>query len=100
MCASTSVVSAPGHQRCSLHDSGNSLSSTRLLSGCMSSVFVILKFNRAHLKCTVYGHKQARKQANIHTRAQCSPASVGLGQACPNYLFVVFGIVTCAVVHS
>ena len=29
----------------------------------MGSVFVILKFNRAHLKFTVYGRKQASKQA-------------------------------------
>ena len=28
--------------------------------------------------------KQASKQANIHTREQCSPASVGLAQARPN----------------
>ena len=40
----------------------------------MSSVFVILAFNCAHLKFTVYGSKQA----NIHTHAQCSPASVTL----------------------
>ena len=29
--------------------------------------------------------KQASKQANIHTRVQWSPASVGLAQARPNY---------------
>ena len=66
MRASTSVISAPGHQRCNLHDSGSSPSPTRLLSACMSSVFVILKFNHAHLKFTVYGHKQA----NIHTHVR------------------------------
>ena len=84
MCASTSVVSAPGHQRCSLHDSGNSLSPTRLLSGCMSLVFVILKFNRANLKCTVYGRKQARKQANIHTHVRNAvPLVLGLVRLAP-----------------
>ena len=63
---STSVVSAPGHQCCALATAFH-LQATRLPSGCMSSVFVILKF---HLK--IYGmlpqaSKQASRQANIHT---------------------------------
>ena len=49
----------------------------------MSLVFVILKFNHAHLKFTVYGCKQASK--HTHARAQCSSTSVGLAQARPNY---------------
>ena len=36
----------------------------------MSSVYVILKFKRAHLKFTVYGRKEASKQANIHTHVR------------------------------
>ena len=40
-------------------------------------------FEYAHLKFTVGGRS---KQANIHTRAQCSHASVGLTQARPNYI--------------
>ena len=34
----------------------------------------------------VYGHKHSRSVGHIdtHTSAQCSPASVGLAQACPN----------------
>ena len=37
-------------------------------------------------KFSVYGHKQASKQASRHThaRVQCSHASVGLAQARPN----------------
>ena len=58
-----SVVSAPDHRRRSLT---NSPSATE----CMSSLFVILKFNHAHLKSTVYGRKQASKQANIHTHVR------------------------------
>ena len=45
-------------------------------------------FEHAHLKFTVYGRKQASKQANKHThaRAQCSHTNVGLAQARPNYV--------------
>ena len=52
-----------------------------------SSIFVILKFKRAHLKFSVYGRKQTDRQTDIHThtRVQCSHASVGLAQAHPNY---------------
>ena len=39
----------------------------------------------AHLKFTVYG----RKQASIHTHAQCSDTSVGLAQARPNYVLAI-----------
>ena len=46
------------------------------------------KINRAHLKFTAYGCKQASKQASKQTynfaHAQCSPASVGLTQGRPN----------------
>ena len=40
-----------------------------------------------HLKFTVYGRKHGRSIGRIytHTSAQCSPASVGLAQARPNY---------------
>ena len=38
-------------------------------------------FKHAHLKCTVYGRKQASKHTHAH--AQCSHASVGLA---PNML--------------
>ena len=41
------------------------------------------KYLNAHLKFAVYGHKQASK--HINTLPQCSPASVGLAQARPNY---------------
>ena len=46
-------------------------------------------FKCAHLKLTVYGRKQTSKQANKQAStythgAQCSHASVGLTQACPN----------------
>ena len=39
-----------------------------------------------HLKFMVYGCNQASKQTckHKHTRAQCSPTSTGLTQACPN----------------
>ena len=43
--------------------SGNSPSPTE----CMSSVFIILKFNRAHLGIWPQASKQASKQADIHT---------------------------------
>ena len=58
MRASTSVVSALGHRRCTLGHRP---------AECMSSIFVILKFTRTHLKFTVYSHNQASKQANMHT---------------------------------
>ena len=76
MCTSTSVISTPSNRRCTL--------AFRLhRRHTSSSIFVILKFQRAHLKFSVYG----RKQTDIHThaRAQCSHASVGLAQARPNY---------------
>ena len=41
------------------------------------------KYFNAYLKFTVYGRKQARTYVN--TLPQCSPASVGLAQARPNY---------------
>ena len=69
MRASTSVVSAPGHQLCSLH------AFTYLATECVHElrlVFVILKFNHTHLKFAVYGRKQASK--HTHTCAQCSHA--------------------------
>ena len=44
-------------------------------------------FEYAHLKFMVYGHKQASKQASIHTHVpQCGHASVGLAQAHSNEL--------------
>ena len=72
MCTSTSVISTPGNRHCTL--------AFRLHTA--SSIFVILKFKRTHLKFSVYG----RKQTYRHTpaRAQCSHASVGLAQARPN----------------
>ena len=46
----------------------------------------------AHLKFTVSGRsKQANK--HTHTRAQCSHASVGLTQACPNQTCNLIGYV-------
>ena len=55
-----------------------------------SSIFVILKFKRGHLKFSVYGRKQTDKHTYIHTHAhaQCNHASVGLSQARPNYMHV------------
>ena len=43
-------------------------------------------FECGHLKFTVYAHKQASKQADIHTTSTNAVmhASVGLAQACPN----------------
>ena len=45
-------------------------------------------FECTHLKFTVYGRKQASKQAcmYVNTLPQCSPASVRLAQARPNKL--------------
>ena len=48
-------------------------------------------FECAHLKFTVSGRsKQASK--HTHARAQCSHASVGLAQACPNDAFSIIEI--------
>ena len=46
-------------------------------------------FECAHLKFTVYGHKQ--ESMYVNTLPQCSPARVGLTQACPNYDLHVVG---------
>ena len=62
-CTLTSVVSTPGNRRCTL-----AIASPTGDSECMSP---ILNFKRAHLKFTVYGRKQATKQASTHTHAQC-----------------------------
>ena len=89
MRASTSVVSAPGHQRCTLATAPH-LPSYR--STIRVLVFVI---NRAHLKFMIYGiWSQASKQASKHThaRAQCSPTIVGLAKARPNYCLAVLQI--------
>ena len=45
------------------------------------------KYLNAYLKFTVYGHKHGQSYDHIdtHTSMQCSPASVGLTQARPNY---------------
>ena len=77
MRASTSVISASGRRRCTLAIALHVLSVHGLN---------IHKFKCAQFKFTVYGRKQANKQISIHThtRAQCSPASVGLTQARPN----------------
>ena len=50
-----------------------------------SSELHMCKFEHpfVQFKFSVYGHKQASKQT--YTPAQCSHASVGLAQACPNY---------------
>ena len=48
-----------------------------------SSIFG--KYLNAHLKFTVYGRKQASMYVT-KTLPQCSPASVGLAQARPNYV--------------
>ena len=50
-------------------------------------------FECAHLKLTVYGRKQARTYVN--TLLQCSPASVGLAQARPNYAGPLSCILGC-----
>ena len=50
-----------------LHSSNSPSGFTHRNSECMSSIFVILKFKCAHLKFTVYGHKQASKLASIYT---------------------------------
>ena len=54
MCALTSVVSTPGNQHCTL---------PIVLPGLHELDLRNIKFKRAHLKITVYGHKQASKQA-------------------------------------
>ena len=48
----------------------------------MSLILVIIKCKHAHLKFTIYGRKQASKQAYTYFR-QCNHASVGLAQAHP-----------------
>ena len=45
-------------------------------------VSIFVKYLNAHLKFTVYGHKQASTYVN--TLPQCSPVCVGLAQARPN----------------
>ena len=60
MCTSTSVISTPGNQRCTL---AFRLHSTPSSIFVRDPIFVILKFKCAHLKFLVYG----RKQTNIHT---------------------------------
>ena len=71
--ASTSVVFASGPQYCTL----------TVTFHWPHMVHVNLReiFECAHLKFTVSGQS---KQASIHTRAQCSHASVGLAQSRPN----------------
>ena len=87
MRASTSVISAPGHQCCTLATAPHLPS---YQSTIQVLVFVILKFNRAHLKLMVYG----RKQANIHTHMRNAVLLVcmGLAQARPNYCLAVLQI--------
>ena len=51
----TSVISTPGNRRCTLAMHKLDLHN--------------IKFKHTHLKFTVYGHKQANKQAKIHTCA-------------------------------
>jgi len=80
MCTSTSVISTPGNQRCTLAFRLHGTPSSIFIRG---PIFVILKFKRTHLKFSVYGHKQTDR--HTHARAQCSHASVGLAQAHPNY---------------
>ena len=72
-----------GCQRCTLAVTQHCHASAR---GC--SIFG--KYLNAHLKFTVYGRKHGRSLGRIdtHTSAQCSPASVGLAQARPNYLLL------------
>ena len=82
-CTSTSVVSTPSTcNRCCTLAVALQASPT-----CMSLIFMILKFERTHLKFTVHGRKQANKQASKHTHecAECSNTSVGHVQACPNH---------------
>ena len=57
MCTSTSVISTPGNRCCTL--------AFRLHTP--TSIFVILKFKRAHLKFLVYGRKQTDRQTDRHT---------------------------------
>ena len=70
----------------SLH-SGSSPAFPFTYRGYLYEVHVDVQFSGniyAHLKFTVYGRKHTNKQT--HTRVlQCSPASVGLAQARPNY---------------
>ena len=68
------------------HHAGNRHCTLAFSLHTPSSIFIILKFKRAHLKFSVYGRKQTDIHTCIHThtRAQCSHASVGLTQARPN----------------
>ena len=50
-----------------LHSSSSPSGFTHCDSECMSLIFVMIKFKRAHLKFTVYSRKQASKLASIHT---------------------------------
>ena len=77
--ASASVVFASGPEYCTL--------TVVLYWPHMLHIDLHEIFEYAHLKFAVSGRsKQASKQASIdiHTRAQCSHASVGLAQARPN----------------
>ena len=38
-----------------------------------------------YVNFTVYGRKQTKRETDIHTFLQCSPVSMGLTQARPNY---------------
>ena len=60
MCTSTSVISTPSNRCCTL--------AFRLhRHHTSSSIFVILKFQRIHLKFSVYGRKQTDRHTYIHT---------------------------------
>ena len=56
-------IASPGNQRCTL---------AFRLHGTLSSIFVILKFKRAHLKFSVYGRKQTDRQTYTRTCARQS----------------------------
>ena len=57
MCTSTAVNSTLGNRRCTL----------AFTLHTPSSIFVILKFKRAHLKFSVYGRKQTDRQTDRQT---------------------------------
>ena len=59
----------------------------------MRSIFG--KYLYVHLKFTVYGCKQASTYVN--TLLQCCPASVGLAQACPNYIYHTENVTTVCI---
>ena len=84
MCTSTfsRFNSDPGNQRCTLvatEPSGFTHRASPTELHPPSSIFVILQFIRVHLKFTVYGRKQASKQAYTRTCAmqsrQCGACS-------------------------